>query len=37
MLASDIHVVHEMAGLQVQAVAGRRIPMGYQDASPTSS
>src|ERR1700736_2129248 len=31
MLASDINVVHQMAGLQIQAVAGRRIAMGYKD------
>src|SRR5712675_771865 len=31
MLASDIHVVHKVTGLQIQAVAGRRIAMGYQD------
>ena len=31
MLASDIHVVHEMTGLHIQAVAAGRIAMGYQD------
>ena len=32
MLASDIHVVDKMTGLQIQAVAGGRVAMGYEDA-----
>src|SRR6266851_6234055 len=32
MLASDIHVVDKMTGLQIQAVAGSRIAMGDEDA-----
>src|SRR6266446_10144136 len=31
MLASDIHVVDKMTGLQIQAVAGRRIAVSDQD------
>src|SRR5258705_12467788 len=32
MLSADVHVVDEMAGLHIQAVAGGRIAVGYDDA-----